>query len=1133
MNSYPHEFLSHPQPLMFVAGLSEGTSSRRPSVNTSTLLAPTHTALTTPISSPVPEVAPVLAEVDDVPEPAAPADQEFDTLVKDLRGAIATKSGKGKVWLPEKERRDFRILLVDKGVRLPLRKLAPPTPAPNSPETYSPPVSHSPLSPLTLSSPLYPDGLIAPVWVRKHAELVPSVFVLFLRLYEDESGEKEKEMDDLLIKEIGDRRKRLGERGIKLTIVLMASAATLDSPTLDPRLSALRRASALSSKASLFVLSPVPASQLPDFVQSLQDALYDSAMEYYGAHAKRVKRKRARVPVSQLGGVQLPQSSRGLGSQGWAARYDWKAGWFAEVRGEHDLARRYRIFGELLEYGVQAGLRIPVLALPVFPTAMAAAQPPPPEYYATPISSTNPLQVLQTPAFYFFTAACCSVKRAEKFEEALEVEVSDLERELLISQRDVLSSEAGAAAGHVSAAPGFANEKKVDHAALVVELFTKAYTLLKEQEFAQTRVALYVAFRIAETYCQSGQYDMAMRFFDRISSSFKRERWQPIVKQIRALWYECAQKTGDMEIAARLLVEMMSTGQLFSARSGASLTGSGSDVEEKGRLQDDWITLLKTTETLSADSLVIESDSADALLDVRAGFWKSQAVVASRISYQVQVTCLPDVEIARLEFSSLTIAFSDNRPDVTVDCSLDITSDLIKVMQGESAKAALRWTPGRSLTICGEMTSEEQGEVQISSVKLGLNQGSWSIQLLVNPDRLDHWSAGEKSIVPVHELSPSVYHQPSGYVGESFPVLAMVTNQDERIMEITLSVFLQPGDEDDLASITVDQESSQTLLKDVSLGVLKPLESIVKTIYLKSPVIGDRFLDFSLISTPGTPVPQKEDAVQLGQSEEKHQTSTIPIIDPFLVSTSVKYPPSRVAKEGTAVVTMVISTDGPRALHIENLELKVMASDGARLISSSLSSYTAFPQVWTKGNSFAISSNFALNATRRASAMQGAMPPPAEMVCVWKTENGSDPIETIIPLPPLILPLPRESFITAFLLPPAYVRLHQSFELALHVTNSHPSIAAAYLTVQVDTADAFVWLGNRTTRLPVVQPGETFELKMEMMAVGGVGWFSLPNVKVWDGEGELRRTEIRVVDAREEEQRVERPKDGIAVFVRP
>jgi hypothetical protein len=229
-------------------------------------------------------------------------------------------------------------------IRLPARKVAPPTA--NNPNDQPPP-SHSPLSPLTPSSPTYPDGLITPMWVRKHAEFTPSVFVLFLRLWEssdpnttpEQLQEKEREMDDSLVKEIADRRRRLGERGIKLTVVLMASAAALDSPVLDPRLSYLRRASSLSAKASLFVLTPVPADQLPDFVQSLQDALYDSAIEYYAAHGKKVRRKRVRLP-SVSSGAMLGVPGKTLGSQGWAVRYDWKAGWFAELRGDMVEARR-------------------------------------------------------------------------------------------------------------------------------------------------------------------------------------------------------------------------------------------------------------------------------------------------------------------------------------------------------------------------------------------------------------------------------------------------------------------------------------------------------------------------------------------------------------------------------------------------------------------------------------------------------------------------------------------------------------------------------------------------------------------------------------------------------------------------
>lgn len=34
------------------------------------------------------------------------------------------------------------------------------------------PTARSPLSPYTPTSPLYPDGLIAPIWVRKHTYVV-------------------------------------------------------------------------------------------------------------------------------------------------------------------------------------------------------------------------------------------------------------------------------------------------------------------------------------------------------------------------------------------------------------------------------------------------------------------------------------------------------------------------------------------------------------------------------------------------------------------------------------------------------------------------------------------------------------------------------------------------------------------------------------------------------------------------------------------------------------------------------------------------------------------------------------------------------------------------------------------------
>ncbi|WWD15882.1 hypothetical protein CI109_100306 [Kwoniella shandongensis] len=1266
MNSYPHEFLAHPQPLMFVAGLTptsrdrssstasasgSGPSARRASGGASSLLDPNAAAqgpaaITTPVTSPSPlkpeqlpasppppaETSHAEKEDDNGKEELSGRDKEFEELVSNLRGALTPSAGKGKVWLGEKERRDFRIVLVDKGVRLPMRKVNPSSSTAPLTTNEPPSTPHSPLSPMIPSSPLYPDGLIAPVWVRKHAELVPSVFVLFLRLYESpiagpgletveetqaretEEKAKEKEMDEQLVREIGERRRRLGERGIKLTVVLMASAATLDSPSLDPRLSYLRRASLLSAKASLFVLTPVPADQLPDFVQSLQEALYDSALEYYSAHAKRVRRKRSRVPLSQMGASPMitGAGARALGPQGWAVRYDWKAGWFAEVRGDFDAARRhyedcwnelakmfsstttlpprtkrwaeakvladcvavricklilygnegpkvltpffvhlkrfgdlsrgwgigeetfefwswiarqYRIFAELLEMGQQAGLRIASLAPPVFPTAASAAAPPPPDYYATPISSGNPLQVLQQPAFYYYTAACCSIQRQQRFQEALDVET------------DALGSEAGAASGYVSTAPGFANEKKVDHSALIIELFTKAYSLLKEQAYAQNRVALFVAFRIAETYCQAGQYDMAMRFFDRISQSFKREQWTPIVRQIRKLWYECAQRTGSVESAARLSIEMM-------------CPDSGVEDEERAALPEGLLSLLKTTSPSSTEPVTVEMDGSFTLLNVRAGFWKSESIISQHVPYQVTLRCPENVDIRDIQFSAITISFTDDRPDVVIISTEDDKKDKAEfITVGTQQEASLRWTPDKVLVIDGEVESDSEGEVQIASVKLSLKQGSWDLEIHFAPNELLEWTTARGAVVPVQELSPSllftprahevevdITHHPSAFVGEDLSVEVKVTNNDSREMDVDLSVFIQPGDEDedDGSTLVFEKQQSSSLLKDISFGILAPSASTTRTIVLRSPTEATKILDLSVQSTikqqnQTTDTLSAQDDSDLHRTEQVNRTIVIPVLRPFDVQMGVKYT-HKGKKGGEALVDIRVGVLSSRGVKVEGIEIKqevdtlpfergFLADDldetqtdeeEVKLVSSSLDGDSFAPQDWDQSVEYAVSANFTLAPGPRG-AVGNPTKVPAELVFTWRSESSESAITTNHPLPPLIHPPPTDSFIipTLHLPSPPHITPHAAFPLSLTVLNTHPTHTANALTVLAETAEGFVWKGDRAYTVPSLAPGEEKEVNFDVVCLGGSGWVNLPRIGVWEGEGEDRE-EVRV-----------------------
>jgi hypothetical protein len=230
MNSYPPELLTQLAPVMFVAGL--GQAAPATPATPGTPMTPT--------------------------TPGARGDP-FQTLIARLRDVLSVQR-KVAVWQPEQSK-SFQVIMVDKvrglrgcvprshlsstsiqqDVRFPPRKYTPPEDPGGS---Y--PNAHSPLSPLTPSSPLYPDGLIAPIWIRKHTSLVPSVFVLFLRLpelppaptprspldgpdpeLERQRTEEERRRDTELAQEIAGRKKATSERNTKLTVVLMASRRLL------------------------------------------------------------------------------------------------------------------------------------------------------------------------------------------------------------------------------------------------------------------------------------------------------------------------------------------------------------------------------------------------------------------------------------------------------------------------------------------------------------------------------------------------------------------------------------------------------------------------------------------------------------------------------------------------------------------------------------------------------------------------------------------------------------------------------------------------------------------------------------------------------------------------------------------
>lgn len=92
------------------------------------------------------------------------------------------------------------------------------------------------------------------------------------------------------------------------------------------------------------MLSPLSSAELNDFIEryttkmylflryyhlyvflsSLQEALFESAVEYYASHSKRVRRKKGRFPLqaTPIPPGSGPSTGRPLRGEGWVVRYE-------------------------------------------------------------------------------------------------------------------------------------------------------------------------------------------------------------------------------------------------------------------------------------------------------------------------------------------------------------------------------------------------------------------------------------------------------------------------------------------------------------------------------------------------------------------------------------------------------------------------------------------------------------------------------------------------------------------------------------------------------------------------------------------------------------------------------------------
>lgn len=202
-------------------------------------------------------------------------------------------------------------------------------------------ILHSPISPLSPGSTIFPDGLLAPAWIAKHQHFVPSVFISFFTFGSDPT--KNTLNDNLLKSEIAKIKAQIlkSEYRTRYAVVLLSDTSLIDAVDTDERLANIKRATGLDPKNSLFFL-PQKASQVEirAFVANILATLHPVCIEYYRDLTKHARRKKGRGAVPSP--TAAPRgTSHPLTQQGWNVRYDFKMGVFAEFRQEMDVALRH------------------------------------------------------------------------------------------------------------------------------------------------------------------------------------------------------------------------------------------------------------------------------------------------------------------------------------------------------------------------------------------------------------------------------------------------------------------------------------------------------------------------------------------------------------------------------------------------------------------------------------------------------------------------------------------------------------------------------------------------------------------------------------------------------------------------
>ncbi|PKC06517.1 hypothetical protein RhiirA5_419462 [Rhizophagus irregularis] len=1227
MDSYPPEFIFHHVPLMAVIGLGTARDLvEQPTSTTGSIQNPPSSKSQSRRSSLSAASIPISTK---------------QQLSRTLLSLLTAKSQVG-IWGPGKNASAvFHVVAVDKNHQFPPRK--PTMRPPAQTQHLNMPIAHSAISPLTSGSPVHPDGLIPPIWVRKHREILPSVVVGFYDLWHhtspDSIQEKEeisstqegtsesmdKEKDYILAMEINERRKSLLERGIKfsassmqINYELFIKDKTMDErmflkdQAMDERLANIRKVSGLDGRHAFFVLPSSQYGDFQDFVTNLQKSLYEYGLNYYREHGKRVKRKRSRLPSPSGNFMRPPLSEKSsmspqpLGIQGWMIRYDYKLATFAEFRQDMEaairyyesaynliidlfapqssvtpgatglpirskrwveariladtislklcklnlyvdspsaalaqlnkhvstfkdisntrgigedtfeywawLSKQYRIFADILEIAIRTGFTIPDPAKISHNTTSSDFR-----FSMSSMSSIssmssnpntgsgiNPTMVLQHPGFYYFMAAKYNSLRRKHFlnlEKYMKKEGVD---NSILPPQDILDAE-----------------QSIDHSTLTIELYTKSYEQFKAQKTG--RMTLYLASEIANTYLDAGKYETALKFFERIAKTYRKEHWHTILESILRWSLVCAKDLGTWEKVVDYLIELLSDQFSISNQQRIEIHNELTDILFK-------ITLPEPRQVM------IDMDEINSFLTCRVQFKDDTTFIGAETLFQIAFSTQAESPPIPLRFTFLRLSYNDSyfnhylrdnkiEKDNTKLEWIDCKNCLKEDVEGEGLvwvkDVDLNFSKGITKVFEGSIEPKESGDLQLQAVSLGFLTEQWKVELHFNLKnaREEHskrkWlignidskdevtkptytvlnGTGERTSIKVTQklarLDIQAKHSAPALLDEYYPIELTVVNLEHEEVKTFLNAEIvtdapsNPVDSEDF--ITLDPTITANVtnnLKDIDIGIIPAGESVVKIVYVlgkKSNLPRTLHLTVyysSTSSVPSTPYPAR------GWIEKK-EDFRIHFIAPFSFSfntsqqsESIFERKSEISMERVEKYFLVakITTTSPCEILVSDIDLNLLGQANAQtrmeITASSIEIENDFQgQVWKQGNVYNV--NYLLELTlmdiKKLDIDIGLL------VIQWKRNQQSSVVkDTKIPCTESTVVVPqlirKKAEISAYIRIPPNPIVGQLFTLVYKIINWTSSEKKIHVNIEVN--DSFVFSGYKQTHFIVPGMGE-------------------------------------------------------------